>query len=438
MPRHKGFLTNPATVASVYVAFSLLWIVVSDLALDRASLSHTVETAISIAKGCTFVVSSALLIFYLLRRAQTDRERFRSLLESAPDAVVIVDSDGKIALVNAQTERLFGYMRVELIGQPVECLIPERFRHQHPNHRQAMLAAGRSRPMHAGVDLFGRRKDGSEFPADISVSPIRTDEGLVVCSAIRDITDQRQAEGRIKELNLQLEEALRRSDKLASAGRLLATVAHEINNPLDALRNLLYVIKSETGNLPTTKEFVEAAESEVEQLVTITRQTLAPHREPKLPVVTKLPTLLDEVIALFDSKLKRAKISVHREYQVDREVLVSPGDMRQVFTNMISNAIDAMPSGGELRLMIGRSPNSEIVVRIGDTGCGIPPENVVKLFQAFFTTKGERGTGIGLWVSKGIIEKMGGRIDVASSTTGVTGTCFNIYLPEAKIAARSA
>jgi signal transduction histidine kinase len=215
-------------------------------------------------------------------------------------------------------------------------------------------------------------------------------------------------------------------------------VAHEINNPLAALGNLLYLIKSEQGDGRRTKELVDAAQAEVQRLVTITRQTLAPHREPKFPVVTELSDLLDDVVALFAPKLQTTRISVHRDYQSDGQVLASPGDFRQVFTNLVSNAIDAMPTGGELRLKIERSPQAQVIVRIGDSGCGIPPENAGKIFEPFFTTKGEKGTGIGLWVIKGIIEKTGGRVEVMSSATGETGTCFSIFLPEANIAARPA
>jgi PAS domain S-box-containing protein len=438
LPRYRKLSKRPATIAIAYVAVSLAWIFLTDLAVEHAQLEHAAAAAISIAKGSVFVIASAALIYYLFRRAIADRERFRSLLESAPDAVVIVDSDGKINLVNAQAEKLFGYTRAELILQPVECLIPERFRHLHPQQRRQMLVGERVRPMGAGLDLIGRRKDGSEFPADISLSPIRTADGIVVCSAVRDISDRKLAEEQIKTLNMQLEEALRRSEKLAVAGRLIATVAHEINNPLDALGNLLYLMKSEPGNGQSARALVEAAQIEVQRLVTITRQTLAPHREPTLPVVTKLSTLLDDVVALFAPKLKGARVNVRREYEIDGEVLVSPGDFRQVFTNLVSNALDAMTNGGELRLNIEKSLAGDVVVRIGDTGCGIPPENVSKIFEPFFTTKGEKGTGIGLWVIKGIVERTGGKIEVVSSTTGNTGSCFSVFLPAEKVAARTA
>jgi len=236
------------------------------------------------------------------------------------------------------------------------------------------------------------------------------------------------------------EDALRRTEKLAAVGRLSASIAHEINNPLEAITNLLYLIRRQDGLDKKSVEYAELAEHEVARMSEIVQQTLRFHRQSTKPAVANVGEILDSVLSLHRGKVKALQITVHRDYRGDVELFCFAGEMRQLFANLIGNALDAMPAhGGRLALEIRNSRSWReprvpgVRVMVADTGCGMSPATQRRIFEPFFTTKESTGTGLGLWVSAEIIEKHRGIVRVRSrhmqDRGGKSGTVFMVFLP---------
>ena len=381
-------------------------------------------------------------------------EMFVALLEAAPDAMVCVGADGRIALVNAQVETLFGYRREELVGQPVEVLVPDAARDVHPRHRAVYVADPRPRPMGAGMELAGRRRDGSTFPAEISLSAIDTDRGILITAAVRDvagrIADQAERERlRTEAERERMERKLQQSQRLESLGQLAGGVAHDFNNLLGVISNYAAFVREElakdAGDVQwdSLRDDIRQVEKAAERAAGLTRQLLAfARREVLQPRVVNLNELILEVKQLLLRTLGEHVELVTTLGGSLHDVLADPGQLEQVLVNLAVNARDAMPGGGTLTIetgnvtldavaaatQVGIEPGQYACVRVSDTGTGIPKDVLDRVFEPFFTTKPKgEGTGLGLATAYGIISQAGGNLRIYSEQG--LGTTVTILLP---------
>jgi PAS domain S-box-containing protein len=349
------------------------------------------------------------------------RQWLQTTLDSVGDALIACNHQRRVELMNPVARRLTGWTLEDAKGRRLETV----FRTVDEETREPIGNSGGEQegPAAKSHSLL-LAKDGAEYLIDQSAAPIRDAKGAVagVVLVFRDVTDLRKREA-----------ALMAHEKLAVAGRLSASIAHEIHNPLDSVANLHYLMEKESD--PALQQrYLAMAQQELNRTLQISRAMLGLYREPKAPVEVNLRDLLQSVLLLLDRQLKDQSVAVERKLEEDASIQGFPGELRQVFTNLITNAAEAAGPGGRVQVLLEDSPPADsragATVTITDSGPGILASHQNKLFKPFFTTKGEFGTGLGLWVSRGIVEKHGGTIELSNSTDpALPGAAVRVYLP---------
>lgn len=356
-----------------------------------------------------------------LEREVLDRRaaelRFSQVVESAPSGMLLVDQVGIIRLVNRKVEEQFGYARDELLGRPVEQLVPASVRIQHPGHRACFLNRPETRPMGRGRDLHGLRKDGTEFPVEIGLSPITTPDGQGVLASVVDITERKR-----------LEDQLRRTERVAELGTLASGMAHEIGTPMNVILGRAEYLLQRTDDQVLTKG-LRTIVAQVERITKVMNQLLAfARRRPPERRAVDLRHTIEDSLEMFRERFTQKHILVETTLDPSLPMIqADPDQMTQVLINLIVNSMHAMVDGGTLHVRAARI-DRHVQMQVSDSGHGIASDVVTKIFDPFFTTKetGE-GTGLGLTVVKGIVEEHAGQITVSSSAHH--GTTVTVLLP---------
>ena len=349
----------------------------------------------------------------------------RAILEAATEGVLIVRRDGRIARVNRRTEEMFGYARDELVGQSLEMLVPERLATGHAAHRASYFTSPRSRMMGHGLQLFGRRRDGIEFPVEVGLSHITTEDGPLGIALITDISER-----------VNLERSARQAEKLAAIGTLAAGLAHEINNPIGIISTRIEAMLLEAGDAglaQETREDLKVLHRNAMRVVDITRRVLTLARSPSAErVAVDLNVVVEDAVALLRKQLSKEGVEITTELAPKLlSIRGSPGSLQEVLLNLVLNAAQSITDRGRVVLRTA-STASGVEVSVEDTGCGIPADKLETIFDPFYTTK-PHGTGLGLSVSLNIVREHGGTIDVKSEPG--RGTTFIVRLPAAPASA---
>ena len=344
-------------------------------------------------------------------KAEAAEHRYRAILESISEGFLLVDRTWRVRYANEQWAALAGLDLSGTLGKVIWDLFPGLYDSHFGRSYRIAMETQKVERLEEFYKPLNRWFHTNVYP---------TSEGILIFS--QDVTERRLHQDR-----------LMLSEKLAATGRLAATIAHEINNPLESVLNLIYLART-SPNLPESdKDFLITAEKEVTRVSHIARHTLGFYRDTSAPSQIDVAALIEEVLTVYESRLKAGGIEVRKDFTVLPAVETLRGEMHQVFSNLFSNAIDAMRNGGTLTIVLREAKQdgrTGIQVRVEDDGVGIPAENLVRLFEAFYTTKPNAGTGLGLWVVKQFVESWGGRIEANSWQEPQShGTAFDLFIP---------
>ena len=357
---------------------------------------------------------------------RASEERVAAIISSAMDAIITVDEQQRVVVFNAAAEQIFGCSASGIIGKPLDQLLPERFRQTHRKHVETFGATGwTGRSANTPATLIGLRCNGEEFPIEATISRVISERLKLYTVILRDISQR-----------IQTERALLQIEKLATVGRLASTVAHEINNPLSAVSDLLYLLKSDPTASDSVGNLATLAESEISRAAQIVSNTLGFSRGGTNPALFCVTKMLDSVLELANRKLEKKAVACDKQYFCEPEIVGVASEIQQVFWNLLTNAADAVGLGGgriTVRVRAGQWPldggGAGVFVTFADNGAGINREHLARIFEPFYTTKAT-GNGLGLWLSKQIIDNHKGTIRLRSHTSGsCTGTSFSIFLP---------
>ncbi|HEY2392775.1 MAG TPA: CHASE3 domain-containing protein [Candidatus Angelobacter sp.] len=402
-----------------------------DVNSSTRTLVRTLYLATSLA-----VIGLMFLALYIVREmdqrerhAAEIREReewFRVTLGSIGDAVIATDKKGIVTYVNQVAEDLTGIKLAEAKGKAIHQVFPifnEHTRRPVDNPVAKVLESGLIMGLANHTVL--QRRDGTLVPIEDSAAPIYDDGNQLrgVVMVFRDVTLEKQSQS-----------VMRKAEKLAAAGRLAATMAHEINNPLEAVGNLIYIVRH-TANLPDeVMGYLAMAEQELERVSHITRQTLGFYRDSSEPGPVEMPAVIESVLKIYDNKIRGKGVALEMQLAPECPAIFGlQGEMKQLIANLISNAADAIGQGGKIRIVMSpasRAQSTGVELKVEDNGPGIATEHRSHIFEPFFTTKKDVGTGLGLWVSKEIAERHGGNIELSSGNGGsLGGAVFTVFLP---------